>query len=586
LSSTLPPPPPPPPSGPPAGPPSGPPEYLDSGGGAPVPPGPRRSGSSARKGLFLGGGVVGLVAVGVGAWAAYNFFSTGPQPAEALPARTLAYASIDLDPSGGQKIEALRTLDKFPAFKDYVGINPDDDLRKAIFDKIQDDVQCDGIDYSDDVEPWLGDRAAFAAVDVGGDDPDPVIVLQVKDADKADAGLDKMKACGESDDVGWQVDGDWAVIAESDDIAQKVVDATGKGSLADDEDFQKWTEEAGDPGVATFYAGPAAGDYLADHVDDLFGVPFGVMTGDLDCWTDQDPTLDGSSGGAGAYQAYPGDCGEADPSGSPTLSTVSDDLKDKLRSFRGMAATLRFDGGAVELEAAGDKSIGGTTFLSGGGTADVVKSLPGDTGAVLGLGFKAGWFGDVIDYMAPYTGEDADQLMSELSDMSGLDLPADAETLAGDSAALALGSDVDPDAFVSSEDGSDVPIALKIKGDPDEIEKVLDKLRDKARPDVSILESDSDGDVIVVGPSADYRANVLENGDLGDNDVFKDVVREADKAQTVLFVNVDEFEAAIDKAAGDSEQEFIDNLKAVSGIGATAWVDGDVSHSVLRLTTN
>ena len=66
--------------------------------------------------------------------------------------------------------------------------------------------------------------------------------------------------------------------------------------------------------------------------------------------------------------------------------------------------------------------------------------------------------------------------------MSGLDLPADAETLAGDSAALALGSDFDPDAFSSSDDGSDIPIAVKIKGDPDEIEKVLDKLREMAGP--------------------------------------------------------------------------------------------------------
>ena len=141
--------------------------------------------------------------------------------------------------------------------------------------------------------------------------------------------------------------------------------------------------------------------------------------------------------------------------------------------------------------------------------------------------------------------------MSELSDMTGLDLPDDAETLAGDSAALALGSDFDPDAFFSSADGSDIPIAVKIKGDPDEIEKVLDKLREMAGPQANVLESDADGDTIVIGPNDDYRADVLEDGGLGDNDVFKDVVREADEAQTVLFVNVDEFEDAIEDAAGD-----------------------------------
>ena len=91
---------------------------------------------------------------------------------------------------------------------------------------------------------------------------------------------------------------------------------------------------------------------------------------------------------------------------------------------------------------------------------------------------------------------------------------------------------------------------------------MLDKLRDMAGPEANVLESDADGDTIVIGPNDDYRADVLKDGDLGDNDVFKDVVREADKAQTVLFVNVDEFEDAIEEAAGDSDQELIDNLEA------------------------
>ena len=54
---------------------------------------------------------------------------------------------------------------------------------------------------------------------------------------------------------------------------------TKKGSLADDDDFKHWTDEAGDPGVVTLYAGPAAGDYLADHADSMFGFPLGLVTG-------------------------------------------------------------------------------------------------------------------------------------------------------------------------------------------------------------------------------------------------------------------------------------------------------------------
>jgi hypothetical protein len=524
--------------------------------------------------------VVGLAAVSVGAWAAYGFFSTGPQPAEVLPAATVGYASIDLDPSGGQKIEALRTLNKFPAFEDEVGIDTDDDIRKAIFDRIQDDAGCEGLDYADDIEPWLGDRAAVAAVDLGEEEPDPVVVLQVKDADEADAGLEKIKACGGGEGGGWAIEGGWAVVAESDDLAGDVVAAAKKGTLADDEEFQKWTGEAGDPGVVTLYAGPAAGDYLAGHVEEL-GFPFGGID-DYACGVDgmlNDPE--------GEFSAYSGDtagsdeCDQPDPE-RPDLSAQ---LEQKLRDFDGMAMTLRFDDGAIELEAAGD-SVGMPGVLTAGGTADVVESLPADTGAVLGLGFADGWFGDLVDFVAPYTGEDADALLRELSDTTGLDLPDDVETLVGDSAALALGSGFDPDAFFGSSDGSDVPIAVKVKGDPDEIEKVLDKLREMAGPEANVLESDADGDTIVIGPDADYRADVLDDGDLGDNDVFRDAVREADQAQTVLFVNVDELQAAIEDAAGESDQDFVTNLEPVSGLGITGWVDDGVAHSVVRVTTD
>ncbi len=533
---------------------------------------------SAKKALLIGGGVVGLAAVAVGAWAAYGFLSTGPQPAEALTAGTLGYASIDLDPSGGQKIEALRTLNKFPAFEDEVGIDTDDDIRKAIFDKIQDDADCAGLDYGDDIEPWLGDRAAFAAVDVGGDDPDPVVVLQVKDADQADTGLDTIKACDDSGDLGWAIEGDWAILAESSDIAEKVVKATEKGSLADDDDFQRWTSEAGDAGVVTLYAGPEAGDYFAEHADSMFGFPLG-MVDDYAC--SMELPSDAEPGDSFDSNSFDSDCGDPSAGGSD----LSAELEQKLRDFQGLAVTVRFDGGAIEVEAAGDSSVM-PRGLTGGGTADVVQSLPADTGAVFGLGFADGWFGDLVDYVAPYAGSDPDELMDQLSELTGLDLPGDAETLAGDSAAVALGSDFDPESFFASEDGSDIPVAIKIQGDPDEIESVLDKLRDQAGPGATVLESDQDGNTIVIGPNADYRAEVLADGGLGDEAVFKDVVREADQAHTVLFVNVDEFEDVIKDAAGEDDEEFVDNLEPVAGFGVTAWIDGDVTHAVARLTTD
>ncbi len=178
-------------------------------------------------------------------------------------------------------------------------------------------------------------------------------------------------------------------------------------------------------------------------------------------------------------------------------------------------------------------------------------------------------------------------MLDDLEAETGLSLPDDIETLFGDSAALAVSSDFDPESFFESSDGSDVPIALKVDGDPDEIEAVLEKLRAQFPDDETIVfESDSEGDTIVIGPNEDYREQVLEDGDLGGSDVFEDVVREVDDASVVLFVNVNELEGAIADAIGDSDDEFLDNVKPISGFGISGWVDDDVSHSVVRLTTD
>ena len=115
---------------------------------------------------------------------------------------------------------------------------------------------------------------------------------------------------------------------------------------------------------------------------------------------------------------------------------------------------------------------------------------------------------------------------------------------------------------------------------------MLDKLREMAGPDAGVLEADSEGDTIVIGPNADYRADVLEDGDLGDSDVFEDVVREADDAQTILFVNVDEFQEGIEDAAGETDAEFVENLEPVAGFGVIGWIDDGVAHSVVRVTTD
>ena len=131
-------------------PPSGTPEYLESGGGSPFLPDPAGpDAETAPRRRRRTPWVVAVLAVlllggGAAAWAVMSFFRQGAQPAEALPASTIAYVSVDLDPSGGQKIDAFRTLDKFPAFKDQVGVSSTDDVRRKLGQAFVSDLGCDG----------------------------------------------------------------------------------------------------------------------------------------------------------------------------------------------------------------------------------------------------------------------------------------------------------------------------------------------------------------------------------------------------------------------------------------------------------
>ena len=79
--------------------------------------------------------VLVVVLVAAGGFAAWRFLSGGgPRPADVLPASTFGLVTLDLDPSGGQKVEAIKTLRKFPTFRDKSGLDPDSDPLKRLFD--------------------------------------------------------------------------------------------------------------------------------------------------------------------------------------------------------------------------------------------------------------------------------------------------------------------------------------------------------------------------------------------------------------------------------------------------------------------
>lgn len=546
------------------------PEYLDDQG--PIETAPAND--NRKRLIVLGALVAGAAVVAGGAWAATSFFATGSQPAEALPDSTIAYASVDLDPSGGQKIEAIKTLRKFPAFNDKINLETDDDLRERFFEEVTKSGECEGLDYAEDVEPWLGSRAAMAAVDLGEDEPAAVGVVQVTDAGKGEDGVTTLiEACGgtaeegssdsaegEGDDVGgWVIEGDWMVLAETEEIAQQVVDAADGASLADDASYEQWTGEAGEAGFMSFYVAKAAAQYLEDAAG--MGSMLGGLPSTTDDFTAEDPMA-----------------GEEVPEG----------LQKMIDDFDGMAATVRFDDGSVEVEyAMSNYQKDLTRFMESDTGVGMVASLPEDTVAAFGFSLEEGWAQAVLDYVKSTVPEESDTIDEQLAQFeseTGLTFPEDVETLLGEGVSVSLGSGIDPDAITNGGPG-EVPAGIRIKGDADEIQAVLDKVAELAGPEAAQFMQVSEGDgYAVLALQDDYRGKLESGGDLGDSDDYSKVVEDGE-AQSVLYVNFDADDDWLVRVTEDMP-EVSENLAPLSAFGVSGWVDGDVVHGMLKLTTD
>jgi hypothetical protein len=275
----------------------------------------------------------------------------------------------------------------------------------------------------------------------------------------------------------------------------------------------------------------------------------------------------------------------------PTPDDVPEEVDQILEDFSGAALTVRFDDGALEIETATSVEDFGLEALTESDQAgESIETLPEDTAAAIAYGFEEGWFEDLLEYAESVSGMgfDVDDLIAEAEEGLGLDLPDDAEKLAGDSAVLALGADFDPDSFFDYDtEITELPIGLKIKGDPDDIQDVIDKLLDSeaaSGQDAELFVSDSEGDFVAIGPNEDYREEILEDGDLGGSDTYEDVVRESGDAAAIFYINFDAGGGWLE-GLFEGDDELQDNIEPLEGAGMSMWADDGVGHAVLRVTT-
>ena len=510
------------------------PEYLQSGGAAP--PGRR-----VRRPVALAAAaaaVAGVVAVG--GWAAASLMSTGDQPAEAVPANAIGYLSIDLDPSAAQKIEAVRLLQKFPALREELDISDRDDLRRWAFEQVAKDGACTGVDYDTDVEPWIGERVAMAAVPAGagGKRPIPLVAVQVTDPAAAASGIEKLAACGDTAEVGVAVVGDYALVSDTQEHADAIAGSVGEGTLAEDPDYRKWTGQVGEPGIVSMYVAPGAMAYLSDMHDRM-----------ADELADRAELKD-----------HPG---------LPGLPAV--DMAEMRRQmerlsgdFEGMAAVVRFEDGAVEAEFVGE---GMPEDPVGADGQTGITELPADTAVALGASLSDTW---------------ADSYEA----MTGLPLPNDLDQLLGEGFTLS----VDGSPGAAAESQALTALGLRVSGDPAEINDAVDRLRTRFGPMAAMVAVEDGDGVVAMGLDPEYVAELAGRGTLGTQEVYRDVVPDADGAAGTLFVDFDAVQrwaAEGTLPGGRVDQEKLANLEPLRALGFSGWVEDDGSErGLLRLTTD
>jgi hypothetical protein len=174
---------------------------------------------------------------------------------------------------------------------------------------------------------------------------------------------------------------------------------------------------------------------------------------------------------------------------------------------------------------------------------------------------------------------------------TGLEIPADVERKLGEAVTITLDGSMDVEA--ASHDPSTVPAGVRVSGDPAEIRAAVEKARRALGPDGDALVVEEGDGAVAVGLNPDYVRRLVTEGGLGEDATFRDVVPEADRVASVMYLDFDAVTAWIDQAAdqggrmGPDEKVVRDNLEPLRAVGLSAWVEEDDStRMLLRLSTD
>lgn len=495
-------------------------------------------------------GAVGAILVcglAAGAFGARWYFHTGAQPAEALPANTLGYLALDLDPKGQQKLAARSILNSLP-ISDDEDLGSVGDFRRYIADHILEASTCAGIDFEHDVSPWLGNRAAVAFVPIGKAGPQPAVVLQSTDDGDAARGMKTLAKCGGSDFGGWHVHDGWIVVAPQQKAADAIAEAASTNALADSSDYRAAVEAAGGVGIVTGYA----------SLKDLVGLIPQFATG-------------------------------ADAIPPKMLSSFT-------KSLGGMALSARADGETIRVDAA--TRVNG---IDGRGSATVdrlLASMPSDSSAAAAFdltslvgypgmpsakssilqAFRAG----MAEAAGPGGARAGENFYVRLL---GSPLEKVLSDLLDSSAAVVLGKT----AATMPSSPDELPLAAELVPDPSSLSRVQGYYRklDRQFHLHGMGAPTKDGLVFASNPKS--RVLLDHGSGLARSSRFMSVVHlEGRHPLSVLYVDLRSglVKTALGQALGGEDPKWLANVSHLDAVGMLTWAENGYSKAELRIAVD
>lgn len=238
---------------------------------------------------WVAAALVGIVVIGGSAFAAMRVLGSASTDAAValVPEGAAVYTNLFVDPSVDQKMAIQDLSEKFPT------VGSGEKVRGALIEALEEPLAEIGLDFEQDVQPWLGNQAAFFLLggdSLASDEPDGAVLLATDDraatssavevalaADDSEMefetasykGIDYRLETGVDNPTAYGYVDDFLVAGTKEGFETVVDTSEGGPSLEGSEPYDAATGPLNDDRIALFYADTGAALDAAEAVEEL-----------------------------------------------------------------------------------------------------------------------------------------------------------------------------------------------------------------------------------------------------------------------------------------------------------------------------